>query len=181
MVMCLELCPQKDTKTSRAKADYQLRGLIVFQSLNGVRLNTNQGDILPNAPIQPDFIGKLPGFSVTAERSIPPAATLTDSAPPQDNPGFTLYIESTSFSSPVLVLATRPLSAGVTKPDPKQFRQIACLPNLTGPITDLSGFYYSQFAAPAAGMKVAIQIVPVTANGFRGNPFTQIATVANVG
>jgi len=26
-------------------------------------------------------------------------------------------------------------------------------------------------------MKVAIQIVPITPNGFRGNPFTQIVTV----
>lgn len=148
-------------------------GLVVFQSLNGVRLNTGQGNILPDAPSQPAFIGKLPPYYITAQSS--PALSLSDA--PGDPPNLTLYINSDDFPGPVQVLATRPLSAGTGQPDPKAFRQIALLPSLTDGLTNLASDYLAVFPPPAVGMKLALQLVPVTPNGFRGSPFTQIVTV----
>lgn len=154
-----------------------------------MRLNSGQGNILPNAPLQPDFIGKLPAINLSATRN--PSAlgpnddplalddaslTLSD-APLRDDAGFVLSFQSPAFTGPVLVLATRPLSAGVTQPSLKDFRQIALFPSFTASLYNLSGPYASQFPDPAVGMKIAIQFVPVTPTGFRGNPFTRIVTV----
>ncbi len=150
------------------------KGIVVFQALNGVRLNSSQADILRDAPVQPDFIGKFPAVTVNATR-ISPALALSDAAP--DTTTFLFNFVSPPFTGAVQVLATRPLSAGVTQPSPKDFRPIAFLPDITVGINDLSAAYMSQFPIPAAGMKVAVQIVPITPNGFKGNPYTQIATV----
>ena len=152
-------------------------GFAVFQSLNGVRLNSGQGDILPDAPAQPAFIGKFPPFVVGATVVTPPASLSLTSADTPAASTFSLYFDTSSFHSPFLVLATRPLSAGTTRPDPKQFRQIAFYPTLASLPVDLSDAYAAQFSPPAPGMKVAVQIVPVTPGGFRGNPITRIATV----
>lgn len=164
---------------SPVKGKSTASGLTVFQSLNGVRLNAGQTGILTDAPAQPPFIGKLPAFTVSAHRPNAAGLTLTKgkSDAPQTAP-FTLIVNSVPFSGPVVILATRPLSAGTGQPSPRLFRQIASQPGgLTDGDNDLSDAYLTQFAAPAPGMKVAVQIYPITPNGFRGNPFTQTATV----
>lgn len=150
-------------------------GYTVFQSLNGVRLSNGQQDILTQAPLRPDFIGKLTVASVNATVVAPPALALSDG---EADPGpiFGLSVDAVPFSGPVQVLATRPLSPGVVKPNPKSFRQIAVLPSLTVS-TSLTAAYLSAFPAPPIGMKVAVQLIPVTGNGFTGNAFTQIVTV----
>lgn len=151
-------------------------GFIVFQSLNGVRLSHGQTDILTQAPLRPDFIGKLPSISIGAFVTAPPALALSDDSPAAD-PGFRLTAETGTFPGPVQVLATRPLSPGVVMPKPKDFRQISLLPSMP-PGVDLTDAYLSAFPAPPIGMKVAVQFIPVTANGFQGNAATQIVTVS---
>lgn len=153
-------------------------GLTVFQSLNGVRLNSGQTTLLTDAPVQPPFIGKLPTFTLSA--MLPGATGLTLTGGKDDAPqaiGFSLQIVSPPFTGPVVVLATRPLSAGTGQPSPRLFRQIATLPSLTSGSTDVADAYLTQFPIPASGMKVAVQIYPITPTGFRGSPFTQTATV----
>ena len=95
-------------------------GLTVFQSLNGVRLNSGQAQILTDAPVQADFIGKLHPFTLTAMNGPTTALTLSDA--PRTQASFTLTVSCPTFNGPVLALATRPLSAGVTSPDPRAFR-----------------------------------------------------------
>ena len=156
-----------------------ISGFLAFQSLNGVRLNSGQGDIIPDAPLEPAFIGKLPAFSFVAELS-PASNALTLSDAPQIGFNFNISVTCPVFAGPVLVLATRPLSAGTGQPSPRLFRQIATLPSITTPYFDVTDAYLSQFPAPAVGMKIAIQLVPISPNGFRGNPFTQTVTVTAV-
>ncbi len=163
-----------------------LSGLSIFQSLNGVRFSAGYSDILTDAPLRPDFVGKLPDFTVTATHSALPAGpglsapstglSLSD-ATPSAGPSFSLVIGSASFSGNVQVLATRPLSSGVSKPSPRQFTQIAVLSELDPGGINIASFYLSVFPAPIPGMKVAVQMYPVTPNGFRGNAFTQTVTV----
>lgn len=154
------------------------KGITVFQALNAVRLNTHQADILRYAPVQPDFIGKLPAFTITAARPVPAAATLALSDAPAATPAFALSLQSPAFDTPVQILATRPLSPGISRPKPQDFRPITFLPALSGTPLSLSDAYAAQFPLPPAGMKLAIQIVPVTESGFKGSPFTQIVTVS---
>lgn len=150
------------------------KGITVFQALNGVRLNTGLAGILRDAPVQPDFIGKLPAFTVVADRPAATAATLVLS----DTPTFALSLQSPAFDTPVQILATRPLSPGVSRPKPQDFRPIVLLPALPGTPLSLSDAYAAQFPLPPPGMKLAIQIVPITESGFKGSPFTQIVTVS---
>lgn len=157
------------------------KGIVVFQALNAIRLNTGQQNILRDAPAQPDFIANLPAFTLNATHATAPDNALS---PAQlATAAFALSVTSPAFDGPVQVLATRPLSAGVGQPSPKDFRPIALLNSLPGTPIHLADAYLAQFpCAPALGMKVALQLVPLTPNGFRGTPRTQtvIATAAPI-
>lgn len=152
-------------------------GFVVFQALNGVRLSASLADILRDAPLRPDFLGKLPPFAVTATVAAPPALTLRQSAPDADS-GFALTLAISAVGSPVRILATRPLSPGVTRPKPGDFRQIGVYSSLD-PVhpNDLTAAYLAHFAAPTPGFKIGLQLIPVTVSGFQGSPFTQTITV----
>lgn len=106
------------------------KGIVVFQALNAIRLNAGQTNILRDAPAQPDFIASLPAFTLDATHTTTPDDA---SSPAQPGTGtFALTVTSPAFDGPVQVLATRPLSAGVGQPSPKDFRPIALLDALPG-------------------------------------------------
>ncbi len=153
------------------------RGFVVFQALNGVRLSAALAGILRDAPLRPDFLGKLPPFTGAATVAAPPALALRGTAP-DSSPGFALTLTIGAVGSPVRVLATRPLSPGVGKPKPGDFRQIGVYSSLD-PVhpNDLSAAYLAHFAAPTPGLKIGLQLIPVTVGGFQGSPFTQTITV----
>ena len=162
-------------------ASKPVSGLMVFQSLNGTLLNSGlSSDILTVAPQKPDFLAQFNDFSLVTTRSVATNLKLTGDAAPATSPNFVLAVHADPLGTPCVAFATRPLSTGVTQPAQSRFVQIALLENGLDPsgVTDLSAQYLEVFHnAPNVGMKVAVQIVPITANGFRGNACAQIVPV----
>ena len=95
-------------------------------------------------------------------------------------PTITLDFDNSPIPSGVYMVieATAPLSAGVSRPSRGQFRQLAVsLPTDTSPV-DLGIGYAVALGQPPAGSKIFVRVKFVTATGFAGSPLAWSATVS---
>lgn len=87
-----------------------------------------------------------------------------------------LSLTTSPYASPVLLYAARPLLPGQTVFTGTEFKLIGSLPQLGGQ-TDITALYAARFHVGAAGYQIALRVVPLTADGFRGAPRPLSATV----
>lgn len=139
-------------------------GVAVYKALNTQRLQMGQS-LLTSAPQMPEPVVPLGAFTL--------AAFHTGS----QTGAFVFNLESGGYTGQIKVLASPGLSPGITKFRPSQMRQIAILSGLELGNTSLTASYAARFRAPAAGMQIALKLIPISASGFMGVYSFQYATV----
>jgi hypothetical protein len=76
------------------------------------------------------------------------------------------------------VYATKPLSAGVVRPSPKQFQLLAVTAAAAvSPVNVLSA-YTAKYGALVSGQKIFFRTVAISASGIASAPFDSSAVVA---
>ena len=141
-----------------------LTGSQAHASVNGIRAAAGDNP-LSDAPGQPDAVAPLP--TITLE------AVHTGGA----GGPFVLRVHSDAYSGRVLIAATPAVSAGRDFFGKSAFRLIQTTETLTAGATVITAAYVARYGTPAPGTKIAVRLVPVSANGFKGASYFATAIV----
>jgi len=142
-----------------------LTGSQAYASLNGI-VATFGGSPLSDAPGTPDSIAALPTITLVAAR--------TGSA----TGAFTLAVQSAAYTGKVQVYASPAVSAGRNTFGKGAYRLLEVVDGLSAGSTSLTAAYVAKYGTPAVGTKIAVKLVAVSANGFRGGKVIAVAVVA---
>lgn len=151
-----------------------LNGYRAFFLLNSNLLTSGQ-PLLTQAPNDVTPPAGLPPMLLTATR----AGAATDNAP---NAGsFTLNIVSPALTGLFQVWGAKPTLADKVIRPAHDFTLLGAKSDLGG-LVDIADLYLAKFDAPNTDSKVAIQIVPLSPEGFKGAPLllTAVAQAATL-
>ena len=118
---------------------------------------------LSDAPGQPDAVLPLPTVTLTATRS---------------GAVFTLRIVSAAYAGKVQIYATPAVSAGRDFFSKSAFRLLEVDGNLAAGGTSIGAAYTAKYGPAALGTKIAVKVVPISANGFKGASYFATAIVS---
>lgn len=133
-----------------------LTGAQAHLALNGVLSTTGATTPITDAPSQPDMVGALPSVTLAATRS------------GGSEGAFGLALQSAIYSGSVQVFATPAVSAGRDYFSTNAFRLLEVVNGLSAGTTSLTAAYTSRYGTPSVGTKIAVRLVPISANGFKG-------------
>jgi hypothetical protein len=80
--------------------------------------------------------------------------------------------------SKLVLYATPQLSAGVTRPASRSYRQIAVTAAAAASPANVLSAYTAKFGALVSGRKVFIRGIIISSDGFASNPFEQSQVIA---
>lgn len=153
------------TTTDALGQSSPLTGSQIHQALNGV-LATLSVSPIADAPSQPEASAALPAITLEAAHQ-----GTADGA-------FRLFVRSAAYGGKVQVYATPPVSAGRASFGGSAYRLIDVVDGLVSGGTNLTDAYIAKYGTPALGVKIAVKVVPVSPNGFKGADYLATAVVA---
>ncbi len=153
------------TVTNSLGGKAPLTGAQAHTSLNGV-VATFGGAPISDAPGAPDSIPALPTVTLVASR------TGSATGP------FSLVLQSAAYTGKAQVYASPAVSAGRNTFGKGSYHLLEVVDGLSPGSTALTAAYVAKYGTPAVGTKIAVELVAVSANGFKGGKVIAVAVVA---
>ncbi len=153
------------TTTDGLGQSSKLTGSQMHLALNSV-LATAGASPISDAPSQPEAVAALPTITVETTR----AGTASGA--------FSLFVRSAAYLGKVQVYATPAVSTGRNYFGESSFRLLEVADGLTNGGTALTDAYVAKYGAPALGAKIAVKLVPLSPNGFKGAKYHATAIVS---
>lgn len=127
---------------------------------------------LEDAPIAPDAVPFLAHVRVAA---VGPAHR-------EPKPGtFQLTVHADPIDTPIQVFIARPSPLRDTLPRTQDYRSVGVISGIGAGGADITGLCLSKYYGIEQGFVIAVRLVPLTVNGFRGQAVCAMGTVAALG
>ena len=149
--------------TARPMHPYQC-----FMAVNMTRAAQNL-PMLSDAPLAPDPLPFLTRMTL--------AAVLTP-RPGQPVPHLSLIVSGTPAACALQIYAAPPGCDGAAPPADTRYVSIGCCADFSAGHADITSLFQTRYTLPSAGYKLWLKLVPISPNGFRGQPVI-VETVAN--